>query len=149
MFKFLEPYLVWIKLGLLLFVLLAAAAGGYRLEKYRFDAYKADAVAARDKQIIEAKNKEAENERNTYIVAQAYNDRADRLAAQLERLRKQSGNQGSVPILAEGASGIHESGTAASGAASCSAGFYDKALRAEMMLEAWQDWARKQHIPVE
>lgn len=149
MFKFLEPYIIWIRLGALLFALALAAMGGYHLEKYRFDAYKADAIAARDKQIIEAQNKEAENAKNTYIVAQAYNDRADRLAAELERLRHQSGYNGSVPILTEGSAGTHEPGAAPSGASSCSAGFYDKALRTEMMLEAWQDWARKQHIPVE
>jgi hypothetical protein len=91
-----------------------------------------------------AKQKDAENEQQTYALQKSYHDTSIRLNDALDRLH----NSGSSGLSKAANSAKVPDGYTAVEGGTCQSAFYDKALKAELMVEAWQEWAIRQRIPV-
>ena len=95
------------------------------------------------KQIIEAKKKEAENDANTYKVAEIYSANLASANATIARLRKLAGDNGTVRLPTEGAKSADDKST---GKGYCDAEFYERAIKTGEALDAWIHWAQIQDI---
>ena len=91
-----------------------------------------------------AKQKEADNDKQTYELTKSYLATTAQLNDALDRLHKV--NSGKVPGSALG-SKIPDGYTAVEGG-TCQSAFYDKALKTELMVEGFQEYVVRQRIPV-
>jgi hypothetical protein len=120
-----------------------AGGGYYEGWKSNHDEITTLTKAAKD-QTAAAKQKDAENDQQTYALQKSYHDTSIRLNDALDRLH--NAGRGKVPAGSIG-SQVANGYTAVEGG-TCKSAFYDKSLKAELMLEQWQEWAIKQGIPV-
>jgi hypothetical protein len=121
---------------------------GYHHVEVEFNTYKAKQQHLVEQMAIKAKEREIENDKRTTEVAHSYEDRLARVNAALRLRHAKPRRRASVPAAAECPSGFNAHGTAASAVAK-NRRFYDAAVKTELMLEAWQNWATRQHIPVQ
>lgn len=113
----------------------------------QFDAYKKQQTILVQQQAIKAKQQEIENAKRTNATAVAYEDNIRRLRAAL-RLHNSTRSRATVSATAVCATGVDGSGTASQGTDE-GTGFYERALKTELMLESWQEWARNQKLPIQ
>jgi hypothetical protein len=130
-------------LAALALTIFLAGGGYYEGWKSNHDQIVALTSAAKN-QDAAAKQKDAENDQQTYALQKSYRDTSIRLNDALDRLH--NSGYGKVPGNPIG-SKIPDGYTAVEGG-TCQSAFYDKSLKAELMLEQWQEWAIKQGIPV-
>ncbi len=116
--------------------------------EHDFAAYKQQQQVLVAQQQAAAKTQELENEKRTYLVAQAYTDDLNRLNAVLLRMRQQASASSPVPAATLGSQGTHANAPSSERACEGTE-FYGRALKAELMLEGWQKWAKEQKLAVQ
>lgn len=102
-------------------------------------------LAAARKQQLESLAKEKEQNETTYAVAMSYTNELDRLHTQLGRLQKRAGS--AVPAAPGSAKGIDGTFQEPSGACEGTE-FRQNALEDVLKLNAWQEFARQQQLPL-
>ena len=120
-----------------------AGGGYYEGWKSNHDEITTHTKAAKD-QTAAAKQKDAENDQQTYALQKSYHDTSVRLNDALDRLH--NAGRGKVPAGSIG-SQVPDGYTSVEGG-TCQSAFYDKAMKAELQLEGWQEWAIRQRIPL-
>ena len=120
-----------------------AGGGYYEGWKSNHDDIVALTTAAKI-QSAAAKQKDAENDQQTYALQKSYHDTSVRLNDALDRLH--NAGRGKVPGSPIG-SQIPDGYTAVEGG-TCQSAFYDKAMKAELMVEGFQEYVVRQRIPL-
>lgn len=92
----------------------------------------------------EAKQKDFEHEKQTRALQKSYADSVRSLDDALDRLHNDS--TGKLP-QGSSSSQVIDGYTAVEGG-TCKSSFFDKAMKAELLAEKWQEWAIRQSIPV-
>lgn len=129
--------------GAIIFSVLLFGGGYYEGWKSNHDQIVALTTAAKV-QTAAAKQKDAENDQQTYALQKSYHDTSVRLNDALDRLHNSGSSK--VPGSPLG-SKIPDGYTAVEGG-TCQSAFYDKAMKAELMVEGFQEYVVRQRIPV-
>lgn len=120
-----------------------AGGGYYEGWKSNHDEIVALTTAAKI-QSAAAKQKDAENDQQTYALQKSYHDTSIRLNDALDRLH--NAGRGKVSAGSIG-SQVPDGYTAVEGG-TCQSAFYDKAMKAELMVEGFQEYVVRQRIPL-
>lgn len=113
----------------------------------QFDSYKKQQIILAQEQEIKAKQQEIENANRATAVSNAYENDLAKLRNAL-RMRDQASHTAAVSAVASCTASANGTGTAPSGIAT-NPEFIERAMKTELMLESWQDWAKKNKFPIQ